>query len=442
MTYTHKHAARSVVAASLIAGLSAGAANATEGFFQNGFGAREKAMAGAGVANGTDATSAALNPAGIVHAQDEFDSSTSLFMPFREFTGGAAPGFTPSGTIESTNNIFAIPNMARNWRTPDNPYFDAFTLSVVGNGGMNTTYRNAVGGLGCPVGTPGTGVYCFGKTGVDLQQMLVSAAMAKQFGNISVGIAPTAALQIFSDRGLQAFGGASIDPGNLSNRGTDYALGLGLRAGIEWAITPSMRVGVAGSTPIWSQAFDKYRGLFADQGGFDVPANIQAGVAVDMMPGLTFMLDYRHIWFSETNAIGDPSTLLLAGIPLGANKGPGFGWKDVDAIKAGVEWKMSNDLTLRAGYSYNTQPVNSRDVMINILAPAVIKHHITGGFLYKWSDNIDLEFAAMYAPREHVTGAELPGFGNPAHTIDISMEQFEATFGVKYKFGAESASLK
>ncbi|BDV33844.1 hypothetical protein [Methylocystis iwaonis] len=34
------------------------------------------------------------------------------------------------------------------------------------------------------------------------------------------------------------------------------------------------------------------------------------------------------------------------------------------------------------GYSYNNNPINSRDVTLNILAPAVAKHHISGGLSY------------------------------------------------------------
>lgn len=405
-------------------------AQATDGYFLDGIGARSKALAGAGVADGTDATSAALNPAGIVHAQDEADLSASVFLPFREFTGGGAPGFTPSGTVESDRNAFLLPNIAVNWRTIGNPYVDAVTLSLSGNGGMNTTYPTSANIFGA------------GKAGVDLQQMLLSVAVAKKFGNVSVGVAPIVALQIFSADGLAAFGRASSDPSALTNRGKDHEFGGGLRAGLEWAVIPSFRIGVAGSTPIWSNPFGRYHGLFADQGDFDIPANVQAGIAVDVSPSVTLLLDYRRIWFSQTNSVGDPSTLLLAGVPLGATNGPGFGWNDVDAIKAGIEWKYSRDLTLRAGYSYNTQPVNSRDVELNILAPAVVQHHITGGFAYRWSDSLDLELAAVYAPREHVSGTELPGLGNPDHTIDLSMEQFEITAGFKYRFGDTSASLK
>jgi long-chain fatty acid transport protein len=436
-------AARGLPAILAAAYFATTAAQATEGYFQNGLGARSKALAGAGVADGADATSAALNPAGIVHADTEADFAASVFMPFREFTGSGGPGFTPSGTIDSDRNAFLVPNLAINWKTIGNPYFDAVTLSLAGNGGMNTSYSGSTANPAC-VGTPASsGVFCGGRAGVDLQQMLLSVALAKKFGNVSVGIAPTVAVQIFQDSGLAAFSLASSDPAALTNRGNDHELGGGLRAGIEWAITPSFRAGVAGSTPTWMNSFGRYKGLFADHGDFDIPANVQGGISFDVTPALTVSVDYRHIWFSDVNSVGNPSTLLLLGLPLGANNGPGFGWNDVDTIKGGVEWKSSPDLTLRAGYSYNTQPITSRDVLLNILAPAVTQHHITAGLEYRWTNAVSLELAGMYSPREHVTGSELPGFGNPGHTIDISMDQFELTAGFKYRFGAEaSASLK
>lgn len=430
------------------------AAFATDGYFANGIGARHKALAGAGVADGRDATSAALNPAGILRADNEFDMSVSLFSPRRQFEGSPPnpfPGFTPGGEIESNRNWFLVPNIARNWKTPGNPYFDAVTVSLSGNGGMNTSYGNVTRDLAAgncfapPPAPPGTaigsqsGVFCFGKSGVDLTQVLLSVAMAKRFGNVSVGVAPTAAVQIFEARGLSAFGLASTDPANLTDNGHDVSYGGGLRAGIEWSVTPAIRIGVTGATPMWMTRFDEYRGLFADQGDFDIPANVQAGIAVDVTPSLTLMADYRRIWYSQANAIGNPSTNLFrpdgSGLLGAGNNAAGFGWDDVDSFKLGLEWRASPSLTLRAGYAYNTQPVQSRDVMFNILAPGVVQHHITGGFAYRVTDNMDLEFAAMYAPREHVAGFELGnGFGNPAHAIDISMAQYEATIGIKYRF--------
>ena len=89
---------------------------------------------------------------------------------------------------------------------------------------------------------------------------------------------------------------------------------------------------------------------------------------------------------------------------FGASNGPGFGWRDINVYKIGAEWRYDPRWTLRAGYSYNDNPISSRDVMMNILAPGVIQNHITGGFKYRWSDNLDLEFSAMYAPERTAEG--------------------------------------
>ncbi|MEQ1695658.1 MAG: outer membrane protein transport protein [Hyphomicrobiaceae bacterium] len=439
MSNSNKALAVGGVALLLSSVLMGSSAMATEGYFQNGIGARGKALAGAGVADGRDATSAALNPAGILRAGDEIDFAVSMFSPRRQFEGSGQPGFTPMGKVESNLNLFEIPNMAISKRLPANSFVDAVALSFSGNGGMNTTYPNVSGAGRCPGGPFSSGVFCGGKAGVDLNQLLVSLAFAKQIGNIAIGVAPVLGIQRFQAEGLAAFGafGASSAPGSLTNNNHDLSFGGGLRAGLEWAVTPSLRLGVAGSTKIYMQDFEDYKGLFAEGGGFDIPANIQAGVAFDVTPSITAMLDYKHIWYSDVASISNPSTNLQlpdgSGL-LGLKNGAGFGWKDVDVIKVGVEWRTTPALTLRAGYSYNTQPVQSRDVMFNILAPGVVQNHITAGFGYKMTSKLELEFAGMYAPRTHVVGGELAGFGNPNHKIDLSMEQFEATIGVKYKF--------
>ncbi|HML41607.1 MAG: outer membrane protein transport protein [Hyphomicrobium zavarzinii] len=412
------------------------AASATEGYFQHGYGARHKALGGAGVADGRDSTSISLNPAGLVHSGNEFTAAVSAFSPRREFEGGSAPGFTPSGVVESDSNWFAIPNLAASYRLDGNPYFDVIGFSVYGSGGMNTDYPSVAGGAF----SPGPGIFGFGSLGVDLQQALFSVALAKTIApGVSIGVAPIIARQQIKLKGLDAFAGASSDPGAVSNRGYDVSWGGGVRAGLEWAVAPGIRFGVAGNSPIWTQEFNKYRGLFAEQGSFDIPASIQAGIAVDLTPNLTLLADYRHIWFGSVASVANPSTNPAL---LGTDEGRGFGWDDVDVVKFGVEWRSSPALTLRAGYAYATNPISSRDVQFNILAPAVVQHHITAGFEYKIDSAWSVELAGLYAPEETVSGAELVGFGNPAHTIDISMYQFEATFGVKYRFGGEEAPLK
>ncbi|MEQ1715944.1 MAG: outer membrane protein transport protein [Hyphomicrobium sp.] len=428
MNYKNKRLARAIAATSLIVGLGTVTAQATDGYFQHGYGARHKALGGAGVADGRDATAGSLNPAGLVHAGTEVSAAVSWFSPMRDFEGSGQPGFTPSGTVDSFQENFFIPNMAGSYRMAPGSIVDVVGVSVVGNGGMNTNY-GAVANPACPPPpfSAGAGVFCGGKTGVDLQQAIASIAVAKQFGPLSVGFAPMLLRQRFKARGLQLFG--------QPNNDNDVAWGAGMRGGIEWSLMPNVRLGVAGTSKVWSQSFEGYETLFAERGGFDIPASVQAGIAVDLTPQLTAMVDYKRIFYEGVNSIANPSTNAFTA-PFGASNGPGFGWQDVDVIKVGLEWRGMPDLTLRAGYSYATAAITGRDVMFNILAPGVVQHHITGGFEYQVDKNWSVELAGMYAPESTVSGTELPPpFGNPGHNIDISMHQFDVTFGVKYKFG-------
>lgn len=427
---------RSALRRSLLAGASVVAwqlialpANATDGYFQYGYGARQKALGGAGVADSRDATAAALNPAGLVHAPTELTVSGTLFSPSRSYDlSVAGPGV--AGEVDSKGNYFPVPNLAFTYRDHGLPFVDVIGVTVYGNGGMNTEYPANLFSYVSPSS---------GRLGVDLEQAFLSVAFAKTLApGLSVGVAPILARQAIKIEGLQGFAGFSSDADHVSNEGTDVSWGGGVRAGVEWALAPQLRIGVAGNSRIYMNEFEKYRGLFAEQGDFDIPASVQAGIAFDATENLTFLVDYKRIWYSSVASIANPSTNILSGAQLGADNGPGFGWKDVDIIKVGAEWRNLGNLTLRAGYSYNTSPLQSRDVLFNVLAPATVQHHITGGFEYAWSRDLSFEVAGAYVPETSIGGSHL----FTPQTIDLSMDQWEATVGLKYRFGQEPAPLK
>jgi long-chain fatty acid transport protein len=413
--------------AGLLALLSSTSALATEGYFQNGIGARSKALAGAGAASSTDATAASLNPAGLVDVESQLNVSTSYMHLNGGYSSFGAGGFDADGHHDSRPGWIVIPNFAATWRV-NWGFVDAVALTAYGNGGVNTHYAN-VANANCPPGL--SGVFCGGPLGVKLAQTFFSAAFAKQVApGISVGVAPILARQTGELEGVSLFAGASSDPAHFSNRGRDESWGVGVRGGLEWKIRPGLRVGLAGNSPLRMSNFDEYRGLLAGRGGFDIPASLQAGIAVDVAPHLTLLADYKHIWFGSVPSIANPSTNLAL---FGADNGPGYGVQDVDVIKLAAEWRHSPDLSLRAGYSYNTKPIGSRDADLNIMTLGVVQHHLTSGFRYKMTERMDIEMGVMYAPRATVSGTEL---GAPLRHVEIEMSQFEFTAGVIYRFGS------
>jgi long-chain fatty acid transport protein len=411
-TFTRALTMTSLLVAASLLGTSA---YATEGMFANGTGARNKALAGSGVADQKDATAIAVNPAGLVNSDTQLSGSASLFSPWRGFSWPAA-GLKE----ESNSNYFLVPNLAYNVRLDANT---AIGLSLYGNGGMNTDYGEFFN-AGCPAGQ--TGLACRGTAGIDLQQMFMSVGLAKRYGDISVGVAPIIALQLFEADGLATPFGPVAEK-------LDTAAGIAARAGVEWSIQPNLRLGLAAATPTWMQSFHHYPDLFGAgerQGELRLPATVQAGLAFDLMPAVTLMADYKRIFYSDVEAIGSSAA---AG---------GFGWDDVNVYKLGLEWEARPDLTLRAGYSYNDQPIPALSAQQNFIAPGVVQHHITGGGKLKWNDSMDLEMAAMFAPDQKVKGpAQFPG-GFPAGEASIHMYQWEATAGVVWHLGDTEAPLK
>ena len=401
---------RGLALTALAVGLCNSNASATDGYFQDGFGARQKALAGAGVADSRDATAIADNPAGLANIDDQTDVSMSLFSPQRGYEASGVGPVTP-GDYNSTSNLFPVPNFAWTHRlAPDT----VFGIGMAGNGGMDTRYT-------IPVFQGGRA-----PTGVDLNQMLISFALSQRMGQFSFGVAPILAAQAFKAYGLGGFAGFSEAPAYLSDHSYDLSFGAGVRGGVQYEVMPGVRLGVAGSSRIYMSDFTRYQGLFAEQGSFDIPANLTAGVAVDVRPNMTVMFDYKHIFYSDIPSLAHSSS---ANALFGSDNGPGFGWRDINVYKLGVEWRYDPTWTFRAGYSYNDSPISASDVMINIVAPGVVQQHITAGAKYKWSDYWDFEVAGLYAPENSVRGVDNFGAGQP---IEIRMHQYEGTIGVVY----------
>ncbi|MDD5404802.1 MAG: outer membrane protein transport protein [Sulfuricella sp.] len=427
-----------------------GAAMATNGYFSDGYGMTSKGMAGASTAMAKDTFGGANNPASMAFVGDRLDVGIDWFRPIRsvERTGAMDP--TMNGSVQSDSNDFAIPEFGYN------KMLNASTslgVTVYGNGGMNTDYQGGqlpVGGT-CtgfnpagPAGAPYNMLCGSGKLGIDLTQLIIAPTVAyKVNANNSIGVSPLIGYQRFKADGLQAFQGFSSDPSHVTNNGYDSATGFGVRVGYMGKINDMVTVGAAYASKISMGSFDKYKGLFAEQGGFDMPENWNVGIAVKANPQVTVALDYQRINYSGVASVGTPSTTACDGVmtpecmggvfnTMGGSNGRGFGYGDVDVVKLGVEYAYNDRLTLRAGYSHANNPITTRDVTINIIAPAVIEDHYTLGFTYGLDKSSEITMAYMHAQENSVTA---PSFfntftGGMSGTEKIKM--YQDSLGIAY----------
>lgn len=444
---------RKVIVEALVlaaASLIATSASATDGYFSHGYGMKAKGMAGAATAATADAFGGANNPAQMVFVGDRIDFGLDLFSPQRSASrSGSNVGI--DGSADSDSTLFAIPEFGFNKLI--NPKL-ALGVTVYANGGMNTDYPgDQIAGGACAGFNPNPGPYNLlcgnGRLGVDLSQLVVAPTVAyKLSDNHGIGIAPLFGYQRFKAEGLQAFDNPtfSTSPGNVTNQGYDTASGWGARIGWLGKITDELTLGAAYSTKISMSKFDKYKGLFAEGGGFDMPENYNVGLAYKLSPTVSVALDYQRINYSGVKSVGNPSSLLgspppaagtcLAGNSsacLGGSNGAGFGWQDVDIWKLGIEYRYSDQLTLRGGYNHSDNPIQAKDVTINILAPGVVQDHATLGLTYTFQGGGELTVAYMHAFQNSVTGSSFfSPYVAPGSAGNETIKMYENSLGIAY----------
>lgn len=405
----------------------AGSAFATNGYFSHGYGMKAKGMAGASTANTDDAFFGANNPAAAAFAGNRLDLGVDLFSPIREASRTGSGGL--DGTSESDSNYFLVPEFGYNRMVNNNL---ALGVTVYGNGGMNTDYPVLGGVFGNTNILGGTN-----SLGVDLMQLIVAPTAAfKVNANHSIGISPLLGYQRFKAEGLDAFAMASSDGASLTNNGYDNAFGYGVRVGYLGKITPTVTIGAAYASKMEFEEFDKYKGLFAEQGDFDIPENYNLGVTWQATPQVKLALDYQRINYSGVASVSNPLFPNLGTAFLGNNGGAGFGWDDMDVWKLGMEYKYSQQLTLRAGYSHTDSPISASDcstlpdcseTTFNIIAPAVIENHVTLGFTYTLASGNEVTMAYMHGFKNDVTG---PSFFGGTEKIQM----YQNSLGIQYSW--------
>jgi long-chain fatty acid transport protein len=448
---------------------------ATPGYFSLGYGPKSNALAGATIATPQDSFAGATNPAGMAMVGKRFDFAFKAFNPKRDAsldTRAVGGNFQVSDT--SAKNWFFIPTIGFSTPITDKLWFG---LTAYANGGMNTSYsRNiydesaavlgafAMGGTGAAASVPertGTGTPNTGELGVDLAQVILAPTLAfKIHPKHSIGVSALLSAQSFEAKGLGNFqcftptaatnNPAACSPGGrqagtpgfvqsqyLSDNGRDWAYGVGVRVGWVGEVLPRVSLGAAWTSKIYMTQFDDYKELFANEGRFDIPSHFQVGTAVRPLDSLQLSFDYQRIFYSGVNSVSNtgpaassfgPSIPAGSGL-LGKGNGLGFGWKDINIYRLGVQYDHNDKLALRAGYSWNDSPISDSEILFNIIAPAVITQHVTVGLSY--SPNKSSEWSLTYIHAFHESQSHnSSAFGVPA---SISMHQHAIEIGYSWK---------
>ena len=396
------------------------AAMATNGYFGHGIGMKSMGMGGAGIAMAEDSLASATNPAAAVAVGNRIDFGLNLFMPDREAKMSGTNGGFSDGTFDGNETaMFLIPEFGYNLDLGNDM---AFAITVVGRGGMNSDYDKPIPMFGSS------------KPGIDLAQLYVSPTFAMKVNNDhSFGATLNLIYQRFKAKGLENFANSppSADAANVTGNGYSSSTGFSLGLGWSGKVSPTVTLGATYTTKADMSEFDDYAGLFAEQGGFDIPATAGVGVAFEANPDVTVAFDVTKIYYTDVASISNPLLPNFGTDGLGTDDGGGFGWEDMTVFKLGVSWKYQNDLVLRAGFNHGKNPIPDSETMFNILAPGVVENHLTLGATKTLANGAELTVMYMHAFENTVKGS-----GSISPTLfgggeaDITMSQ--NAIGVAY----------
>jgi long-chain fatty acid transport protein len=208
------------------------------------------------------------------------------------------------------------------------------------------------------------------------------------------------------------------------------------------------------------QKFNRYTGLFAEHGEFDIPEHYAVGMAFKLTPKSTVAFDIQRIIYNDVRSIGNlgpnvnsssdfnPNGIcgISASNPtgddgispectLGGDLGMGFGWENQTIYKLGMDYKWSPTLTLRWGYNYGKSPIPADQVLFSMLAPATVEKHVTLGFTQALDKDSDFSFTFMHAFKNTIRGPTVfPAPGTTGNNAALEMSQTSLSFAYGLKF--------
>ncbi|MES2246067.1 MAG: outer membrane protein transport protein [Pseudomonadota bacterium] len=415
-------------------------ATADNGYFQIGYGAEARGLAGAAAASTRDAFGGASNPATTVWVGDRMEGN---FIATRGDTRMVRTANMPppaTGLLDTRTDSLG------RWE----PLAELAISRAIAPGlsaGL-VAYSNGAGTYfpadSTPCPSPGGAVQranaaCgTGRSITTIKQLTVAPTVSKQLGERwSVGASLLLTAQQFKAEGVQPLAPQSAAPLHLSNQGVASSFGVGFRIGAYWRASDTLSLGAAWSPRTRMGRIKAYEGLLADHGRLDVPMNLLVGLQWSPTEALSVLLDYQRIGYAGVAGLGNRP--FDGSVLRGAAGGPGNGWKDMNVVKLGVRYQATPALRLSAGVLANSAAYADAATSDNLNSPSTFRRHFTLGLGYATSARTEWSVFYSLAPAHRTSGpsalaaavgAQLNGVSNPWGRESLATRQ--QSLGVQY----------
>lgn len=328
-------------------------------------------MGGATIANPHDSLVGASNPAGMAFVGNVWDVDVSVF------DGSSSSTYlVPSNAIRQSITK-AAPNLGINYHFA--PRWTVGLSAVSGGAGVN--YDSAAyPGIDAP------------RARVSIvSSRIVNSLTYKPREDLALGLGLVIGYQGIKAQGVilpESNGSLTL----LPTHGFAQAWGHGFSAGVVWQATDWLTLGASYmSKTRMGRPHGYSTDLLSSAGGrIDLPESLGVGFALHPTSSITVAGDWKQIRWGQSEAF---STL--------------FGWRNQNVVRAGVSWKTTPSLTLRAGVSRVSDLINSDDVARNVYGPGISTRAYMIGASYDWNKMGRISLAYEHDPAKKVLGTGL-----------------------------------
>lgn len=414
---------------------------ATDGHLLHGVGAVNSSLGGVGVASNASLLGSFYhNPAGLA----SFDG-TNVELGFevmraeRSVASSAGP---MRGSTTSATDWTPIPAFGFSTKLANGVVIG---LSGLGIGGFGVHYPSDPSN---PILAPRPNG--FGQVYSNFQLMKISPAVAWSVGpKLRLGVAANINWQSLAVDPMP-IATPDFDPGPDATPGTaddrafypsaaaaDAVFGFGFQLGMQYMLHEKVVVGAAYTSPGSFGDFE-FASMHANPNlpnfgtpraftfRMHVPAIYAIGLALDPTENLHIGIDAKYVAYSSTEGFEEKGYNPDFSIR-------GFGWEDIAVAGVGVQYRHGNALSLRGGYHYTGNPIPDEQSMFNIPAPAVVQHHLTGGFGYTIVDGIDVNVSAYRALENSITGAMYRPMALPGTSVTNTLSETSILVGFTFR---------
>lgn len=429
-------------------------AYAQSGHIMQGVGAVNMSMGGAATAQPVDINGALQwNPAAISGFDSRLISiNAGAFYSSPEISSSLPAGMmgpgspAVSGTTLDARGTSIMPSISMLFGNPQSKH--TFGVSAFGISGFGVTFPEEQNNplnpgfnptqLSNPINYPQQ-AGGFGRLQSDYMLMQVGFTYAYQISNnFSIGIQPT-----FNYAALELMPNPTSSPGIAgypkSNKAS--AIGYGAQVGLFYNSGSGLKLGASYKSPQYFNDFEfdntnlDNTTALSNSFRMDYPAIISLGTGYSKGV-VDLALDYRYVTYSSTAGFEAKGWT-----PTGSVKG--FGWKDMSIVSFGVQFKGINKLPLRAGYTYNTNPIDEELTFFSSPATAVIKNAFQVGIGYEFSDRITVNGVYHFGTSNGTTQGQLlnpmmvtadnPYGAIPGSSVSYKMTTSMVMLGLNYR---------